>query len=44
MSLHERLMDLEEGSGTEESDTDLLNKAHIIDSWDDDQQLKSSSR
>ncbi|XP_028769031.1 uncharacterized protein LOC114726587 [Neltuma alba] len=41
--LRVKLMDLEEGSGTEESDTDLLNKALIIDSRDDNQQLKNSS-
>ncbi|XP_054783879.1 uncharacterized protein LOC129290853 isoform X2 [Prosopis cineraria] len=41
--LRVKLMDLEEGSGTEESDTNLLNKALIIDSRYDNQQLRNSS-
>ncbi|KAK4266745.1 hypothetical protein QN277_023626 [Acacia crassicarpa] len=41
--LRVKLMDLEEGSGTEESDADLLTEALIIDSRDDKQQLKNSS-
>lgn len=44
ISLHARLVDLEEGSGTEENDIDLLNKALIIDSQDDNKQFKNNLR
>ncbi|XP_057435564.1 uncharacterized protein LOC130728204 isoform X2 [Lotus japonicus] len=40
--LHVKLMDLEESSGTEESDHDLLKKALIIDSQDDSKQCTSN--
>ena len=37
-------MDLEESSGTEESDLDLLKKAVIIDSQEDNKQFMSNLR
>ncbi|KAK7340208.1 hypothetical protein VNO77_20905 [Canavalia gladiata] len=40
--LHVKMMDLEESSGTEESDLDLLKKAVIIDSHEDNKQYMSN--
>ncbi|KAK2415116.1 SET domain-containing protein [Trifolium repens] len=41
--LHVKLMDLEEHSGTEESDSELLKKALIIDSQEDIKQMENDS-
>ncbi|XP_045798861.1 uncharacterized protein LOC123892995 [Trifolium pratense] len=41
--LHVKLMDLEEHSGTEESDSELLKKALIIDSQEDSKQMANES-
>ncbi|GAU41333.1 hypothetical protein TSUD_179460 [Trifolium subterraneum] len=41
--LHVKLMDLEEHSGTDESDSELLKKALIIDSQEDSKQMANDS-